>query len=211
MKLTKFGHACVLIAEKDTKILFDPGIFTTDAIDYADLQAIIITHEHPDHFDFEKLRQILQQNIEVLVYTNTSVAASLHEFGNRIHAVRAGDTVQVGDFTLAIVGGEHARIFSTVEPIENIGVIVNNLLFVPGDSYFVPNQKPAWLALPLNAPWARLEETIQFAEAMQPQHVFAVHDGLLSEAGHQIYGRGRGMPAGATWHELKPGDTITLA
>ncbi|HEX6462051.1 MAG TPA: MBL fold metallo-hydrolase [Candidatus Saccharimonadales bacterium] len=210
MKLTKYTHACLLLQKGITKLLIDPGVFTHDLTDLADIHAVIITHEHPDHFDIEKLKQILTDSPQAMIYTNASVADKAVDLGSAVHIIEANDELTVGDFQLKFVGGKHAQIFKTIDPIENIGVIIDDLLFVPGDSYFIPEAKPAWLALPLNAPWAKLDETLTFANTMQPKHVFAVHDGLLSEAGHQVYGGGRGLSENMQWHNVRPGDSIQL-
>ncbi|MEV4195183.1 MBL fold metallo-hydrolase, partial [Streptomyces toxytricini] len=55
MKLTKRLHSCVQL-EKDGRVLvIDPGAFSEpDAGLGAD--ALLVTHEHPDHFDEGRLR-----------------------------------------------------------------------------------------------------------------------------------------------------------
>jgi len=211
MELTKYTHACLLLKKYDTKLLVDPGAFTKDDIELTGIHAVVVTHEHSDHLDVEKLKQVLAQSPQAMIYTNESVARQLEDLGSTVHIVEGGDELEIGDFKVTFVGGSHAQIFKDVDPIKNIGMIIDKALYVPGDSYYVPEQKPAWLALPLNAPWAKLEETLTFVKTMQPQHAFAVHDGLLSEAGHQVYGGGRGMPEGTEWHELQPGDSIQIS
>ncbi len=211
MELTKYTHACLLLKKGFTKLLFDPGIFTDDQLDLEDIHAVIVTHEHSDHFDPDKLKQVFEYSPQAMIYTVASVAEKMDDFGSAVHIVEPDDEMIIGDFKLEFVGGKHAQIFKDIDPIENIGVIIDELLFIPGDSYFVPDQKPAWLALPLNAPWARLDETLEFVKAMKPQDVFAVHDGLLSEAGHQVYGGGRGIPEAIQWHDLKPGNTLQIS
>ena len=49
MRITKFGHACVRIEHDGVTVVIDPGIFTdAEAVDGAD--AVLITHEHADHY-----------------------------------------------------------------------------------------------------------------------------------------------------------------
>ncbi len=49
MRITKFGHACVRVEFDGTTVVLDPGVFTdAGALDGAD--AVLITHEHPDHY-----------------------------------------------------------------------------------------------------------------------------------------------------------------
>src|SRR6478672_8113192 len=49
MRITKFGHACIRLEYDGTVVVVDPGMFTDpEALDAAD--AVVITHEHPDHY-----------------------------------------------------------------------------------------------------------------------------------------------------------------
>ena len=56
MRFTKFGHACVRIEHAGAVVVLDPGGFTeAGAVDGA--TAVLITHEHPDHYDAGHLRR----------------------------------------------------------------------------------------------------------------------------------------------------------
>lgn len=58
MKLTKKGHACVRLEKGGRVLVIDPGAFSEeDAAFGAD--AILITHEHLDHFTEDRLRAAL--------------------------------------------------------------------------------------------------------------------------------------------------------
>ena len=55
MRITKLGHACVRIEHAGVTVVIDPGVFTdVGAVDGAD--AVLITHEHPDHYLADHLR-----------------------------------------------------------------------------------------------------------------------------------------------------------
>lgn len=70
MKVTKFGHSCILVEENSVKILLDPGVFSTDYTDIKDVDALLITHEHQDHFDISGVKKILELNPKIKVLTN---------------------------------------------------------------------------------------------------------------------------------------------
>ena len=78
MNITKLGHCCLLIETKGKRILTDPGNYTADAhsklenIDY-----ILFTHEHQDHYHLESLKTILQKNPQAIIYSNNSVSELL--------------------------------------------------------------------------------------------------------------------------------------
>ena len=71
MQITKLGHCCLLVETKGKRILTDPGSYTVEAqsrltnIDY-----ILFTHEHQDHYHLESLRALLANNPQALVYAN---------------------------------------------------------------------------------------------------------------------------------------------
>ncbi|NED49711.1 MBL fold metallo-hydrolase, partial [Micromonospora aurantiaca] len=61
MRLTKFGHACVQITEDDRTIVIDPGSFSEASGALAAADAVLITHEHFDHFDPDALRAAMAE------------------------------------------------------------------------------------------------------------------------------------------------------
>ena len=58
--------------------------------------------------------------------------------GTTITVVHPGDTVDVEPFTLEFFGGKHAVIHETIPVVDNVGVLVNDEFYYPGDSYAVP-------------------------------------------------------------------------
>lgn len=62
MKITKFAHSCLLIEVAGAKILTDLGSWNPEIPEVSGLNAILITHEHTDHFDIEKLKAVVSNN-----------------------------------------------------------------------------------------------------------------------------------------------------
>ncbi|HEX5861974.1 MAG TPA: MBL fold metallo-hydrolase, partial [Nocardioides sp.] len=55
MRVIKFGHACVRVEYDGVAVVLDPGVFTdVGALDGAD--AVLVTHEHADHYLPDNLR-----------------------------------------------------------------------------------------------------------------------------------------------------------
>ena len=59
MQITHLGHAAVLVETGAARILIDPGNFSDAWHGLTDLDAILVTHKHPDHLDPEHLPALL--------------------------------------------------------------------------------------------------------------------------------------------------------
>src|SRR5689334_6310954 len=107
MELLKHGHACVVLSEGDRRLVIDPGVFTDPAaLEGAD--AVLITHEHADHVEPDRLRAAMEAAPGLQVWTNRSVAASLEGVGDRVHVVGAGDAFEAAGFDVHVYGELHA-------------------------------------------------------------------------------------------------------
>jgi L-ascorbate metabolism protein UlaG (beta-lactamase superfamily) len=212
MELIKHGHACVVLCDGDRRLVVDPGAFTEEsALDGA--TAVLITHEHPDHFLPERLRAAMDADPALEVWTNTSVAAQLEGLGGRVHVVGAGDAVTVADFDVHVHGELHAEIHPDIPRIANIGFLVEGLVFHPGDALTVPDEPVATLLLPVHAPWSKIAEVIDYVRAVHADQAYAVHDGLLNDTGLGGVARllGEGGPGTPTpYSRLAPGDSVEL-
>jgi L-ascorbate metabolism protein UlaG (beta-lactamase superfamily) len=184
MKVTKYEHACFTV-EKDGKILVvDPGGLSPDFITPENVVGIVVTHEHPDHFDPDRLAQIFDKNPDSLLLADESITSKMVDHKSR--SVKAGDVVEVGPFTLEFFGGKHAHIYQSTPDIANVGVLINNAIYYPGDSFALPNKPVDVLAVPLGAPWLKTSEAIDFLLAVKPRLAFPTHDALLSETGQRF-------------------------
>jgi L-ascorbate metabolism protein UlaG (beta-lactamase superfamily) len=212
MELTKHGHACVTLDDGGRRLVIDPGAFTdASALDGAG--AVLITHEHVDHFDPEKLRTAMDADPALEVWTNGSVAGRLEGLGSRVHVVGDGDAVSVAGFEVTVHGEHHAVIHPDVPRIANIGFLVGGQVFHPGDALTVPEEPVATLLLPVHAPWNKVSEVIDYVRAVHADQAFAVHDGLLNDTGLGILGgmlgeKGPGTPT--PYSRLAPGDSVEL-
>jgi L-ascorbate metabolism protein UlaG (beta-lactamase superfamily) len=212
VRITKFGHACVRLEHDGKTVVIDPGMFTDpEALDGAD--AVLITHEHADHFAPERLRAALEADPALDVWANTSVAGQLEGLGSRVHAVGHGDAVTVAGFEVHVHGELHAEIHPDIPRIPNIGFLVGGRVFHPGDALTVPDEPVATLLLPMHAPWSRTADLIDYLRAVHAGQAFAVHDGLLNDAGLGVVSgllgeRGPGTPT--PFSRLAPGDTTEL-
>lgn len=212
MRVTKYEHATLRLDEAGDTLLIDPGSFTTPLDDLTGVVAVVLTHEHPDHWTPEHLDRIRRAAPDARVFGPAGVAAAAD--GREITVVSPGDNVEAGSFRLRFFGGTHALIHSSVPLVDNVGVLVNDELYYPGDSYAVPEDVAVGtLAAPLGAPWLKIGEAIDFVLDVRPRRAFGVHDMTLSVLGRNMH---RSRLAWATeqgegeFFELDPGDSLDL-
>jgi L-ascorbate metabolism protein UlaG (beta-lactamase superfamily) len=212
MELIKHGHACVVLCDGDRRLVVDPGAFTEEsALDGA--TAVLITHEHPDHFVPDRLRAAMDADPALEIWTNQSVAAQLEGLGTRVHVVGHGDAVTVAGFDVHVHGELHAQIHPEIPRIPNIGFLVDGLVFHPGDALTVPDEPVATLLLPVHAPWSKAAEVIDYVREVHADQAYAIHDVLLSDTGLGLFAgllgeRGPGTPT--PYSRLAPGDSVEL-
>ena len=196
MQLTHFGHSCLLASFPDgsqpggaTTVLFDPGNFSHGFEGITGLSAILITHQHADHADTERLPALLEANPQAALYADPQTAAQL---GAPWQPVRAGDSLSVGHLTVRGVGGLHAVIHPEMPVVDNISYLVGDgehpaKLMHPGDALFVPGEPVEVLATPAAAPWMRVSEAVEFLRAVNPTHAVPIHQAIIEPFARPIY------------------------
>jgi Predicted Zn-dependent hydrolases of the beta-lactamase fold len=212
MRLTKLEHAALILEESGKKLFVDPGSFTTPITDAANAVAVVITHEHADHWTPEQLRRIVTMNEGVPIYAPEGVANAASDFD--ITVVHAGDTIEAGPFTLSFFGGKHAVIHSSIPVVDNLGVLINDRLFYAGDSFTVPEGVEVdVLAVPASAPWLKIGEVIDYVLAVKPKRSFPTHEMVNSFGGNQMANTRIGWATeqnGGEFFPLAPGDTLDI-
>ena len=212
MQLTKLGHACVVLSDGDRRLVVDPGAFTDPAV-LEGAGAVLVTHEHADHVVPDRLRAALEADAALEVWTNPSVAALFEGLGSRVHAVGDGDAVTAAGFEVQVHGEWHAEIHPDLPRVRNVGLLVEGRVFHPGDAFTVPGTPVATLLLPLHAPWSKAAELIDYVREVDADQAYAVHDGLLNDAGLGLMSgllgeRGPGTPT--PFSRLAPGESVDL-
>ncbi|WP_030165623.1 MBL fold metallo-hydrolase [Spirillospora albida] len=213
MRLTKLGHACVRIDKDDRSLVIDPGAFSDAAGALVGADAVLITHEHFDHFDQDALRQALAADPLLEVWTSRTVAGNLADLGSRVHEVGHGDAVEIAGFDVHVYGEDHEILHPDVPPIPNTGFLIDGEVFHPGDALTVPSEPVRTLCLPGNAPWMKVPELYAYAREVAPERAFVVHDGLLNDIGLTVMmnhvGKA-GEELGKDFRRLLPGDSVEL-
>lgn len=184
MKITKFGHCCLLIEVGALRILTDPGNYNaTPAVE--DVDVILITHEHQDHLHIDTLREILVRNPQAKVISHRGVGKILDQANIVYTAITDGEEMLIKDISIESYGNEHACIHRDLPKVQNTGFFINKTFFYPGDAFHNPGKDIHILALPVAGPWMKLAEAIEYAKLIKPKIVLPVHDGMLRQE-HQL-------------------------
>jgi L-ascorbate metabolism protein UlaG (beta-lactamase superfamily) len=191
MRITHVGHACLLLETDGTRVLIDPGSFAHGFEELTGLDAVLITHAHADHYDAERLPQLLEANDGARLVAEPETSAELKRAGLEASALHSGESTTVGDLTVTAVGGLHASIHEDVPRIGNVGLLIDGdgepTFFHPGDSYETVPSGVDILGVPLTAPWAAMRETVDFLRAVAPRVAFPIHDAAVTPAGRGVY------------------------
>ncbi|ATD71782.1 MULTISPECIES: MBL fold metallo-hydrolase [Gordonia] len=217
MQITHFGHSCLLVEIDGTKVLFDPGNFSHGFEGISGLDAILITHQHPDHCDVAKLPDLVAGNPDAVLYADPQTTAQLNgdDVAGAWTAARGGDQIEIGSLTARFTGGRHAVIHPEIPVIDNVAYILGTpenpgQFMHPGDSFYIPFERVDVLALPSAAPWMKLSESVDYLRAMAPRVAVPIHQAILSDAGTGIhYARLSDMKNDATEFKVLDKETGT--
>jgi L-ascorbate metabolism protein UlaG (beta-lactamase superfamily) len=206
MKLTKMKHSCVRLEKDGRTLVIDPGALSEpDAAAGAD--AVLVTHEHADHFDEGRLRAALDAAPGAELWTLASVADQVAAaFPGRVHTVGEGDAFTAAGFEVQVHGRLHAVIHPDIPRITNVGYLVDGSVFHPGDALTVPGVPVDTLLLPVMAPWNKISEVIDYVREVAPRRAIDVHDALLTDLARPVYDRQIGGLADAEHVRLAPGE-----
>jgi L-ascorbate metabolism protein UlaG (beta-lactamase superfamily) len=171
MKVTKFVHSCLLVETPDRVALFDPGVMSTSSIDLdqiSQLDDIFITHAHPDHFDVDFIKKLIDKFPTVRITTTSELTDILNK-----ESIKASPTPPAG---VEFFDSPHEQ----VEPLfpgppQEIGIHYLDVLSDPGDSHSFTETKQI-LALPMQAPWGSNVNAMAVALKLKPRYVLPIHD-----------------------------------
>lgn len=199
MKITKYTHACVRVEYEGRVLVIDPGTWSEpSALRGAD--AVLVTHEHSDHIDVLRL-----VGLGAPVYAPEG--ADIPDLD--VIRVAVGEQFPAAGFGVRAVGGRHAAIYDQTPDCVNLGYVIDDAVYHPGDSLHVPEQSIETLFVPAQASWLKLAEAIDFARAVRPRRAFAIHDAQLNHRGLASVNGWFTEKIGSAYQYLPPCTTAT--
>lgn len=213
MRLTKMGHACVRLEKDGRTLVLDPGTLTEpEALEGAD--AVLITHEHPDHVAEDHLAVVAEASPGLEIWTTAAVVEQLEGIRANVRVVGEGEAFDAAGFDVRVYGELHALVNPAWPRVANVGFLVDGAVFHPGDAYTVPDADVGTLLLPTNGPWLKATELLDFVREVAPRRAYSVHDGFLNDAGLKLVDGLLGYLAedrDADIRRLVPGESVDLA
>ncbi len=211
MRITKFGHACVRIETGGGVVVLDPGVFTdAGALEGAD--AVLITHEHPDHVHADHLR-----GTDLPIWTIAAVERLLREqapeVAERVTVVRPGDRLDIAGAAVEVVGELHAVIHPDYDRFDNSGYVLESggtSVYHPGDALTAPGRAVDVLLAPVSAPWLKVSEAVDFVREVGAPTSLAIHDRVYSDIGLDMVATHMAnlLPEGQAFQRREPGQDL---
>ena len=187
MIFTKLEHSGCVIENNGKKIICDPVEIEDKMPELDNAVALIITHKHGDHFQLEAIEKIVTTSPEIQIFAPQDLEIA-EIAGRKVEKVEAGVGWNLEDFNLKFFGKNHAEIIPGKIPCANIGVVVNDKIVNPGDSFDLPDNlpNPELLMVPSEAPWIKSYESMNYIKNAKPAIAIPVHNAILSKFGNNI-------------------------
>ncbi|GAA1734684.1 MBL fold metallo-hydrolase [Luedemannella helvata] len=212
MRFVKYSHSCVRIETGDAVLVIDPGAFSeASALDGVD--AVLLTHEHFDHLDIDKLTDALARRPEVRIFTHADVVGKLGDLSSVTTTVASGERFTAAGLPVRAFGGLHAEIHPDIPRVTNLGFLVADALYHPGDSFDLPGEVTGvdTVFVPVSGPWLKLSESVDFVRAIRPRRAVALHDCLLSDAGFLVTDANMSKLSGCEYTRLATGAGLAVS
>lgn len=183
--LTPFEHASLMLTLGGRKILVDPVGGADRYASAGSPAAVLVTHEHPDHFDPDTLAAIVTEGVQLVV--NPAVAEKLPEaLRSRATVMKNGDRGEVAGIPIEAVPAYNItseRLQYHPKGRDNGYVLASpdhGRIYIAGDTEATPEfraQKDIALAfVPMNLPYTmEVEQAVDGVAEMAPKMVIPYH------------------------------------
>lgn len=182
VRLTKRGHACLELDCGSGRIIVDPGVFgEPPRVDGA--AAILVSHGHFDHASRTLLEEAATAGVPIYGPPDLTAQLGSGLLGQHVQAVRPGDHIDLAGCAVTLVGGQHAPVHPERPGPANLAFLIDDRILVTGDEHPAVDVPVEVLITPVDAPWLRAVDLIDYVRRIRPRLVIGVHDGLLNADG----------------------------
>lgn len=181
MKVTKYPQSCLIIEQDGKHIGIDPGSFVAEkyrAEDLLPLDAILITHEHPDHAN-PALIKALAQDGRVPVVANQSTKGLLGDLVTRV--VTDNEEFEVTGVKIVARELPHCLMSDGSAGPQNTGYVINDTFFDPGDGMSLEGLHVDAAAVPIAGPDVSAKDVFDFVKQLGCKTVIPVHYNFFLE------------------------------
>lgn len=213
MQIVHLGQSCVLAEIGTARLLLDPGVYSAGFEELTGLDAILVTHQHPDHLDVNRLRALLTGNPAAQLVVDVGSAGQLTDAGIAHRVVRPGEQLEIAGATVDVIGGDHGVIHPDIPVIPNNGYLIDGgagTILHPGDSFTVVNRDIDVLLLPTAAPWLKVSEAVDYLRAVDPGLAVPIHQALLAKPDKHYDLFRQLAPVGTEVHISPHGEALKL-
>jgi L-ascorbate metabolism protein UlaG (beta-lactamase superfamily) len=211
--IVHLGQSCVLVETGAARLLLDPGIYSTGFDELTELDAILVTHQHPDHLDLERLPALLAANPGAELVVDAGSAPLLADAGIGHRVAGSGQRLELGGTAVDVIGGDHGVIHPDIPVVPNNGYLIDGdagTVLHPGDALHSPPRPVDLLLLPTAAPWLKVSEAVDYLRAVAPALAVPIHQAILAKP-EKYYGLFRELaPTGTDIQIALHGEPLKL-
>jgi len=187
MRITHLGHACVVVeianaSGTTTRIVLDPGNFSSGLADLPSVDAVLVTHEHVDHLDPAQIEVLRQNSPRAPMFGGPEAARVLRGCGVEPVELGDGGPLDVGGVRVDVMCGQHEPVHPEVPNPANYAYLIGGLVLHPGDSWIDMRQPVDTLLIPVGGPWMKLSDAVEYLRRVRPRVAIPIHQqGLVPE------------------------------
>jgi L-ascorbate metabolism protein UlaG (beta-lactamase superfamily) len=184
VQIIHLGQSCVLVEMGTARLLLDPGVYSTGFDELTGLDAILVTHQHPDYLDLDRLPALRTANPAAELLVDVGSVPPLTEAGIAHRVVGPGQRLELGGARVDVIGGDHGVIHPDIPVVPNNGYLIEGdggAILHPGDSFCLPDRPIEVLLLPTAAPWLKVSEAVDYLRAIAPPLAVPIHQAILAK------------------------------
>lgn len=118
-----------------------------------------------------------------------------------------GDRFEAAGLTVEAHGELHAVVHPDLPRVANVGFLIDQDLFHPGDALTLPGRAVAALVVPVLAPWTKVAEVDDWVREVDPRTTLPGHDAAAGDA--ELWADRLADLTSAPYLPATPGETIT--